>query len=302
MALLGQSTIKHFLTEADRIVVAWASPLEDQGGYAVASNYASLVARIVFQPVEESSRLYFAREIDVDSSHAASSSINSSPFLIIFSMVRVALYLLLLCLSFVPPLAGIVFPYLLPRSYRHTSAFQTLTAYLTLYLPILGMNGILEAFFAATSGVKGLGRQSGVMVASSGAFAGTLMLLSSVRHRLATPVTVSPTSLRDSAWLRTWTNPEVSLVYANAISMLVRIVFAFRHALNLTDTLLGVKLRRGIRKIPSMRNVGILTAAAASVRWIVRHAEKRGFVQSLVGQVGVAACSGVPALVCLGAM
>jgi oligosaccharide translocation protein RFT1 len=302
MALLGQSTIKHFLTEADRIVVAWASPLEDQGGYAVASNYASLVARIVFQPVEESSRLYFAREIDVDSSRARSSSINSSPFFIIFSMVRIALYLLLLCLSFVPPLAGIIFPYLLPRSYRDTSAFQTLTAYLTLYLPILGMNGILEAFFAATSGVKGLGRQSGVMVASSGAFAGTLMLLSSLRYRLGTSTIVIPTSFIDSAWLRTWTNPEVSLVYANAISMLVRIVFAFRHAVNLTDTMLGVQMRKHIRKVPSMRNVAILAAAAASVRWIVRYTEKRGFVQSLVCQVGVVGCSGLLALVCLGAM
>jgi oligosaccharide translocation protein RFT1 len=300
MALLGQSTIKHFLTEADRIVVAWASPLEDQGGYAVASNYASLVARIVFQPVEESARLYFAREIDVASGHAAS-GVNASPFLIIFSMVRVALYLVLLCLSFVPPLAGIVFPYLLPRSYRHTSAFQTLTAYLTLYLPILGLNGILEAFFAATSGVRGLGRQSGVMVASSGAFAGTLMLLSSFRHRLGTSTTATA-NLLHSAWLRTWTNPEVSLVYANAISMLVRIVFAFRHAISLTDTQLGERVRRQIRKVPAWRNVGILAAAAASVRGIVRYAEKRGLVRSVVGQLGVVGCSGVLALVCLGVM
>ncbi|KAI5452872.1 Oligosaccharide translocation protein rft1 [Naganishia albida] len=303
IALLGQSIIKHFLTEADRIVVAWASPLEDQGGYAVASNYASLVARIVFQPVEESARLYFAREIEVDPGHAAArSSVNASPFLFIFSMVRVALYLLLLCLSFVPPLAGIVFPYLLPRSYRHTSAFQTLTAYVTLYLPILGMNGILEAFFAATSGVKGLGRQSGVMVVSSGAFAGTLMLLSRFRHRLGTSNDVIPTSLVNPAWLHTWTNPEVSLVYANVVSMLVRIVFAFRHAASLTDTQLDVQVRRRIRKVPALRNVAVVVVSAVLVRWLVRYAERRGLVQSLLGQAGVVGGSGVLALVCLGAI
>ncbi len=33
------SLIKHALTEGDRIVVGWASSLEDQAGYAVASNY-----------------------------------------------------------------------------------------------------------------------------------------------------------------------------------------------------------------------------------------------------------------------
>lgn len=233
---------------------------------------------------------------------AARSSVNASPFLIIFSMVRVALYLLLLCLSFVPPLAGIVFPYLLPRSYRHTSAFQTLTAYVTLYLPILGMNGILEAFFAATSGVKGLGRQSGVMVVSSGAFAGTLMLLSSFRHRLGTGNDVIPTSLVNPAWLHTWTNPEVSLVYANVVSMLVRIVFAFRHAAGLTDTQLDVQVRRRIRKLPALRNVAVVVISAVLVRWLVRYAERRGLVQSLLGQAGVVGGSGVLALVCLGAM
>lgn len=39
VALSGQSLIKHLLTAGDMIVVARTSPLEDQGGYAVASNY-----------------------------------------------------------------------------------------------------------------------------------------------------------------------------------------------------------------------------------------------------------------------
>lgn len=38
-AMTAQSLFKHFLTEGDRLVVAWTSPLDDQGGYAVASNY-----------------------------------------------------------------------------------------------------------------------------------------------------------------------------------------------------------------------------------------------------------------------
>jgi oligosaccharide translocation protein RFT1 len=39
LTMTGQSVFKHFLTEGDRIVISRVSPLEDQGGYAVASNY-----------------------------------------------------------------------------------------------------------------------------------------------------------------------------------------------------------------------------------------------------------------------
>ncbi|KAH8981677.1 hypothetical protein EDB86DRAFT_2931631, partial [Lactarius hatsudake] len=43
-----------FLTEGDKLLISRLSPLADQGGYAIASNYGSLVARVVFQPIEES--------------------------------------------------------------------------------------------------------------------------------------------------------------------------------------------------------------------------------------------------------
>ena len=41
VAMGGQSVIKHFLTEGDKFLVSRLSPLEDQGGYAVASNYGA---------------------------------------------------------------------------------------------------------------------------------------------------------------------------------------------------------------------------------------------------------------------
>jgi hypothetical protein len=37
--MTGQSLVKHFLTEGDKFLVSRLSPLEDQGGYAIASNY-----------------------------------------------------------------------------------------------------------------------------------------------------------------------------------------------------------------------------------------------------------------------
>lgn len=38
-AMTAQSVFKHFLTEGDRFLVSKFSPLKDQGGYAIATNY-----------------------------------------------------------------------------------------------------------------------------------------------------------------------------------------------------------------------------------------------------------------------
>lgn len=61
--LAGQSVFKHVLTEGDKLVLAHQSSnsLYHQAVYAVAQNYGSLVARLIFQPVEEAARLLFAK-------------------------------------------------------------------------------------------------------------------------------------------------------------------------------------------------------------------------------------------------
>jgi oligosaccharide translocation protein RFT1 len=38
-AMTAQSVVKHFLTEGDKFLISYLSPLADQGGYALASNY-----------------------------------------------------------------------------------------------------------------------------------------------------------------------------------------------------------------------------------------------------------------------
>lgn len=40
--MTAQSVFKHILTEGDKLVLSWLSPLQDQGGYAVAVNYGGL--------------------------------------------------------------------------------------------------------------------------------------------------------------------------------------------------------------------------------------------------------------------
>ena len=55
------SLLKHLLTEADKIALSLTSSTYDRGIFAVSSNYGSLVARMIFLPIEESSRIAFSK-------------------------------------------------------------------------------------------------------------------------------------------------------------------------------------------------------------------------------------------------
>lgn len=56
-----QSIFKLLLTEGDHVILSFLSSLADQGAFALASNYGGLLARLIFQPIEESSRNIFGR-------------------------------------------------------------------------------------------------------------------------------------------------------------------------------------------------------------------------------------------------
>ncbi|KAL2162580.1 hypothetical protein VTH06DRAFT_7494 [Thermothelomyces fergusii] len=60
-SMMAQSVVKHVLTQGDTFLVSILSSPTDQGVYALANNYGGLVARLVFQPIEESCRSYFGR-------------------------------------------------------------------------------------------------------------------------------------------------------------------------------------------------------------------------------------------------
>jgi oligosaccharide translocation protein RFT1 len=47
-AMTAQSVVKHFLTEGDKLLVSRLSPLADQGGYAIASNYGAWLCWMVW--------------------------------------------------------------------------------------------------------------------------------------------------------------------------------------------------------------------------------------------------------------
>ncbi|KAK0751225.1 Rft protein-domain-containing protein [Schizothecium vesticola] len=153
-SLLAQSAFKHLLTQGDTLLVTVLSPPSAQGIYALASNYGSLAARLVFQPIEEASRAYFSR--------------SSAP-----SAHRSALASLLRAAS--PPAAPLLLALVAgPRWAGTGGAGACLAAYMY-YLPLLAVNGVAEAFVASVASEGEVHAQSAWMGAFSVGFAGAGM-------------------------------------------------------------------------------------------------------------------------------
>nr|XP_019042746.1 hypothetical protein I302_08453 [Kwoniella bestiolae CBS 10118]OCF21676.1 hypothetical protein I302_08453 [Kwoniella bestiolae CBS 10118] len=209
LANTGQSFIKHLLTEADRIAVARICPLDGQGGYAVAMNYGSLIARIIFQPLEESLLL-----------HYSSSPLSSNHTISLYTLtIRLSLYLTTIILSFVQPLYPSLAMILLPRQYQKTNALSILRLYLINYIPLMSLNGITETFVTSSADPRGIKRQSKWMVGSSVVFALTLLGLTRI------PEYKSP-----SPALFDWPTKEEALILSSCSAMIVRIIFSLSHA------------------------------------------------------------------------
>ncbi|KAA1469674.1 Rft-1-domain-containing protein [Dentipellis sp. KUC8613] len=182
-AMTLQSVVKHFLTEGDKFLVSRLSPLADQGGYAIASNYGcptpgSLVARILFQPIEETVRVFFSKTLPsitdlapfTTPTDAQTAALQLSSH-ILHTLLLLFTHLLLLLATFAPPFLPIATNTFLPPRYRTTSAPTILGAYIY-YIPTMAYNGVLEAFLAAACTPADLRAQSRMMAGATLAFVG----------------------------------------------------------------------------------------------------------------------------------
>lgn len=77
-SMMIQSFVKHLLTQGDTFLVSILSTPTAQGVYALANAYGGLAARLVFQPVEESSRSYFSRLLSSTSTSSPPSANGST--------------------------------------------------------------------------------------------------------------------------------------------------------------------------------------------------------------------------------
>ena len=208
-----QSSIKYVLTQGDSLLIATLASLEDQGAYALSSNYGGLIARMLFQPIEEASRNLFAKLCsaipatnNTPSSSKADSNRKHNPGIakanaILTTILHSYALLSLLAFSLGPALAPPLLSLIAGSRWSATGAGDVLGAY-TFYIPLLAMNGVTEAFVAAVASNGELYAQSVWMGMFSAGFAGSAYF-----------------------FLRVLESGARGLVWSNCVNMGLRIVF-----------------------------------------------------------------------------
>ncbi|KAF4501553.1 oligosaccharidyl-lipid flippase [Fusarium agapanthi] len=152
-SMMAQSVVKHLLTQGDTFLISFLASASVQGAYALANNYGSLLARLLFQPVEESSRSYFSRLLSsvtpvkpggkpVQEVTEAKQNLQT--------LLRLYILLTSIIISLgpfaAPPLLAIV----AGKQWAGSGAGDVLAAY-CFYIPFMGLNGLTESFVASVA-------------------------------------------------------------------------------------------------------------------------------------------------------
>ncbi|KAE8416867.1 Rft protein-domain-containing protein [Aspergillus pseudocaelatus] len=162
-----QSIVKHLLTQGDAMILAAMTSLKDQGIYSLASNYGGLIARVLFQPIEENSRAVFSSLLNSGEQHASNVSAAKAHLIEILQA-----YAMLAVFAF--PLGPYLVPRILPLLGGHRWASPDVGSLLSLYcyyIPFLAFNGITEAFVSSAASASDLRRQAYWMGVFSASFA-----------------------------------------------------------------------------------------------------------------------------------
>ncbi|KAI3625617.1 hypothetical protein CBS9595_000978 [Malassezia furfur] len=248
-----QAALKFVLTEGDKLAVARLTTLEEQGGYALASNYGSLLARTVFQPIEESARLAFSEalgEMHGTKRTAERGARTSAAWLRV--LLRAHMLLGAALVAFAPPLAQ---PFLMivagPRWATPPShAAATLGSY-CYYLPVMGVNGIVEAFLQSTAPPATLASYSRVLVGASATFVAVLAAGRAIFPALGC-------------------DANSVLVWANIAGLAVRVGVCLRYMARAYAAWPQVPAPRLIASLPSRAVLVTLLVSGVALRWQAR--------------------------------
>jgi oligosaccharide translocation protein RFT1 len=214
-SLTAQSFVKHILTQGDTFLVSILSSPKSQGVYALANNYGSLLARLVFQPVEESSRNYFSKLLSTSTPTPAAVQQDERPALAgpskdslakaatdLQTLFKSYILLSILIVTLGPFGAPLLVQIVAGEAWAQSGAGRVLAQY-CLYIPLLALNGVSEAFVSSVATETQVHRQSLWMGVFSVVF-GTAGFV----------------------FLRVLDLGAVGLVYANIINMLCRITWS----------------------------------------------------------------------------
>ncbi|KAK6214186.1 hypothetical protein LQW54_004612 [Pestalotiopsis sp. IQ-011] len=214
-SMTAQSLVKHILTQGDTFLVSILSSPQSQGVYALANNYGSLLARLLFQPVEESSRNYFSKLLSTAATGAENAPEKSATEKSakenisqaksdLQSLFKSYILLSILVVSLGPFGAPLLVQIIAGKAWAESGAGDVLAQY-CLYIPLLAMNGISEAFVSSVATESEVHLQSIWMGAFSVMFGAAGFV-----------------------FLRLLGLGAVGLVYANAINMICRILWSSR--------------------------------------------------------------------------
>ncbi|CAG8711248.1 14913_t:CDS:2, partial [Acaulospora morrowiae] len=171
-----QSLLKHILTEGDKMLITWLSNTSDQGIYAFVVNYGSLVVRILYQPLEETGRTLFSKLLtdvekrDEDFEDARNTALVTS-LKILTSLIKFHILLGLLFIGLATNYTGTLIDLMVGSVWSQSPAPLVLSVYCA-YIPIMGVNGITEAFVAAVATEKTLSTLNYWLIAFSAGFIG----------------------------------------------------------------------------------------------------------------------------------
>ncbi|OQD79525.1 hypothetical protein PENANT_c049G00187 [Penicillium antarcticum] len=259
-----QSLVKHLLTQGDTMMLAALSGLEDQGIYSLASNYGGLVARIIFQPLEESSRNLFSTLMSPNESGKLSRmQIRTAKNHLVDILHAYQLFSILIF-----PLGPMMVPQLLHilggRQWASPKVGDLLSVY-CYYIPFLALNGITEAFVSSAANPSEIRRQTGWMGVFSACYA-----------------------VAAYTFLELGNLGAYGLVLANIVNMFVRTLWSFsfitsylhRHGEHLPASEVAIR--------PASFIIGALASAIVTQQTLEN--SRLGFFQ-------VCACSGIYVLV-----
>ena len=200
-SLFGQSMVKHVLTQGDTFLIASLASQKAQGVYTLANNYGGLVARLVFQPIEESSRNYFGKLLSSESD-PPSKDLIAKAHKSLQTLLRAYMLLSVCVLVVGPTMAPLLLKVVAGSAWIESGAGDVLARY-CFYIPLLAVNGLTEAFVSSVATESEVNRQSVWMLAFSAGFAGAAYF-----------------------FLRVLDLGAEGLVWANTLNMAFRIVWS----------------------------------------------------------------------------
>jgi oligosaccharide translocation protein RFT1 len=200
-SVFAQSIVKHVLTQGDTILIASLASQKAQGIYALANNYGGLVARLILQPIEESSRSYFGKTLSSNDAKPSKDLVMKARRNLL-TLLRAYVLLSVCVLAAGPTIAPLLLNIVAGSGWTDSGAGNVLGTY-CYYIPLLAINGLTEAFVSSVAIKSEVNRQSVWMLAFSAGFAGAAFVFLSVLQMGAE-----------------------GLVWANALNMLFRIVWS----------------------------------------------------------------------------